>query len=159
MAKGIDRITWTFDPLQSRNAYLNFAKLGVKADRYKVNYYGETSSFLHSIGTDRLWVTWELESDRVRQRLEGFSGNSLPATEVDRATILLRHGESKEPILRNDSPSENGAVIEIPLDINALIANDIGLAVRWREATRHVFPSLLDEGYYVEQFDLDKVRT
>nr|MBA3513295.1 GNAT family N-acetyltransferase [Pyrinomonadaceae bacterium] len=37
LAKGIDRITWTFDPLQSRNAYLNFAKLGVKADRYKVN--------------------------------------------------------------------------------------------------------------------------
>src|SRR5882762_7257164 len=48
LTKGIDTITWTFDPLQSLNAYLNVAKLGVIADRYRVNYYGETTSFLHS---------------------------------------------------------------------------------------------------------------
>src|SRR3977135_2331270 len=54
LANGIDTITWTFDPLESLNAYLNVAKLGVIADRYRVNYYGETTSFLHSVGTDRL---------------------------------------------------------------------------------------------------------
>ena len=57
VALGVRRITWTFDPLQSRNAHLNFNKLGVIADRYLVNYYGETSSFLHRAGTDRLWVS------------------------------------------------------------------------------------------------------
>jgi chorismate synthase len=67
---GIKRITWTFDPLQSRNAHLNFNKLGVIADRYYVDYYGVTSSFLHRFGTDRLWVTWLLESERVRSRLQ-----------------------------------------------------------------------------------------
>jgi predicted GNAT superfamily acetyltransferase len=66
---GIKRITWTFDPLQSRNAHLNFNKLGVIADRYYVDYYGVTSSFLHRFGTDRLWVTWLLESERVKSRL------------------------------------------------------------------------------------------
>jgi len=70
MALGVKRITWTFDPLQSRNAHLNFGKLGVIADRYYVDYYGVTSSFLHQFGTDRLWVTWLLNSERVKARVE-----------------------------------------------------------------------------------------
>ena len=60
LARGVDAITWTFDPFQSRNAYLNFALLGVTADRYLRDFYGETSSPLHAGGTDRLWVTWHL---------------------------------------------------------------------------------------------------
>jgi predicted GNAT superfamily acetyltransferase len=60
LARGVDRITWTFDPLQTRNAFLNFAKLGVIADRYLPDFYGETSSPLISGGSDRLWVTWHL---------------------------------------------------------------------------------------------------
>src|SRR5215218_8985687 len=32
MAQGIGSISWTFDPLQSLNAYFNFSKLGVLAD-------------------------------------------------------------------------------------------------------------------------------
>ena len=60
LARGVDRITWTFDPFQARNAYLNFMRLGVIADRYLCDFYGETSSPLHAGGTDRLWVTWHL---------------------------------------------------------------------------------------------------
>lgn len=66
LAMGIDRITWTFDPLRSRNAYFNFRKLGALSDEYRVNFYGDsTSSFLHSIGTDRLWITWILNRQRA----------------------------------------------------------------------------------------------
>ncbi|HET7704815.1 MAG TPA: GNAT family N-acetyltransferase [Thermoanaerobaculia bacterium] len=65
LAKGIDTITWTFDPLQSRNAHLNFTRLGATADRYLRDFYGETTSPLHrGIGTDRLWVTWNLRESR-----------------------------------------------------------------------------------------------
>ena len=47
-------MTWTFDPLQSLNAYLNFTKLGVVSNRYLPEFYGEDpSSFLHQTGTDR----------------------------------------------------------------------------------------------------------
>lgn len=60
IARGVSRITWTFDPLQTRNAFLNFEKLGVIADRYLRDFYGETTSPLHAGGTDRLWVTWHL---------------------------------------------------------------------------------------------------
>jgi len=69
LENGLDEITWTFDPLQSLNAHLNFSKLGVVSRRYLVNFYGEASSSpLHSgFGTDRLWVSWLLNSDRVKQ--------------------------------------------------------------------------------------------
>ena len=67
LARGVDRITWTFDPLQPRNAHLNFTHLGVIADRYLRDFYGATTSPLHEHGTDRLWVTWFLdENNRPR---------------------------------------------------------------------------------------------
>lgn len=74
LAQGITRMTWTFDPLQSLNAYFNFCKLGVVSYEYKINFYGpETSSVLHRIGTDRLLVTWELDSDRRDRALNDGS--------------------------------------------------------------------------------------
>lgn len=70
LERGVRRITWTFDPLQSRNAHLNFNRLGVTAERYLRDFYGETTSPLHrGIVTDRLWVSWDLEwsaGDRAR---------------------------------------------------------------------------------------------
>lgn len=71
LAQGINLMTWTFDPLQSLNAHFNFNKLGVIADRYLINFYGEDApSFLHRNGTDRLWVTWLLTSRRVSELLD-----------------------------------------------------------------------------------------
>ena len=65
IAQGIDLITWTFDPLQSLNAHFNFNKLGVVADRYLPDFYGdEPASFLHQTGTDRLWVSWFVSESR-----------------------------------------------------------------------------------------------
>lgn len=100
IARGVDRITWTFDPLQTRNAYLNLEKLGVVADRYLPDFYGETTSPLHAGGTDRLWVTWHLhgrpeflrESTRVavtnrvetRRGLERAFADGLVAVGFDR---------------------------------------------------------------------------
>jgi predicted GNAT superfamily acetyltransferase len=43
LERGIERMTWTFDPLQSLNAHFNFSKLGVISDQYKINFYGEST--------------------------------------------------------------------------------------------------------------------
>jgi predicted GNAT superfamily acetyltransferase len=150
LAKGIDRITWTFDPLQSRNAYLNFAKLAVKADRYKIDYYGETSSFLHTTGTDRLWVTWELKTDRVRQRLERGAKQPVPLrlAEVPR---WVRVGENNAPVSM-EYPDAESSVIEIPEEIDLIVKTDPKLARRWRESTRDAFTRAIDAGLVVEEF-------
>jgi len=170
LAKGIDRITWTFDPLQSRNAHLNFAKLGVTADRYRINYYGETSSFLHRAGTDRLWVTWHLNSERVKKLLHnastprndcrgvppwapaGSESSTLPQTDSPTpATVLLEVGDKDDPV-NNNRPFDNEAIIEIPQDINRILTDDMELAVRWREATRQAFTAAIDAGLSVHEF-------
>lgn len=150
LASGFEHITWTFDPLQSRNAYLNFARLGVKADRYKINYYGETTSFLHSTGTDRLWVTWELKSDRVRQRLEHAPNPPGPQDLADLPALVRVLNNNTPGCL--DYPGTESSVIEIPSSIDSLVETDPVLAHRWREATRAAFTSALDAGLLVEDF-------
>ena len=76
LAMGITEMTWTFDPLRSLNAHLNFSKLGVISGSYRVDFYGpQTSSHLHTNGTDRLWVTWHMADSRVQQRLNGKDGS------------------------------------------------------------------------------------
>jgi predicted GNAT superfamily acetyltransferase len=84
LARGVDRITWTFDPFQARNAYLNFMRLGVTADRYLRDFYGETSSPLHAGGTDRLWVTWHLNGrPPIAETSERIAIASREKTRVD----------------------------------------------------------------------------
>ena len=78
-SRGVDRITWTFDPHQARNAYLNFALLGVTANRYLRDFYGATTSPLHAEGTDRLWVTWNLDG-RAEARPHTSTRISIPAS-------------------------------------------------------------------------------
>lgn len=151
LAQDIDQITWTFDPLQSRNAYFNFAKLGVIADSYRVDFYGAaTSSFLHQAGTDRLWVTWLINSERVRERLNDERKVSvLP----DGTRPLVEVGIDLAPRITESTDLQGGyLVIEIPADINALQLEKPGLAVEWRKATRWAFSHAMTQGYVVEEF-------
>jgi predicted GNAT superfamily acetyltransferase len=71
MARGIELIEWTFDPLEIKNAYLNLEKLGAIARRYNINQYGITSSPLQGgLPSDRLIAEWWLKSNRVQTLLE-----------------------------------------------------------------------------------------
>jgi predicted GNAT superfamily acetyltransferase len=70
LARGIDLIEWTFDPLEIKNAYLNLEKLGAIARRYNINQYGITSSPLQGgLPSDRLIAEWWLKSKRVEMLL------------------------------------------------------------------------------------------
>jgi predicted GNAT superfamily acetyltransferase len=72
LARKIDLIEWTFDPLEIKNAYLNIARLGAIARTYSVNHYGASSSPLQGgLPTDRLVAEWWLRSRRVQRVLEG----------------------------------------------------------------------------------------
>ncbi|HET8985140.1 MAG TPA: hypothetical protein VFN03_05205 [Trueperaceae bacterium] len=66
-------ITWTFDPLQSRNANLNFEHLGVVSHEYLVDFYGVMAGPLGSNASDRLVALWLLDSEPVRRRASEWS--------------------------------------------------------------------------------------
>jgi predicted GNAT superfamily acetyltransferase len=71
LARGIELMEWTFDPLEIKNAYLNIEKLGAIARRYNVNQYGITSSPLQGgLPTDRLVAEWWMKSRRVETVLQ-----------------------------------------------------------------------------------------
>jgi predicted GNAT superfamily acetyltransferase len=71
MARGIDLIEWTFDPLQLKNAHFNLVRLGAVVRRYIPNFYGQTSSPLHAgLPTDRLVAEWWVNSKRVQAALD-----------------------------------------------------------------------------------------
>ncbi len=70
LARGIELIEWTFDPLEIKNAYLNIEKLGAIVRRYNINQYGITSSPLQGgLPSDRLIAEWWLKSKRVEALL------------------------------------------------------------------------------------------
>jgi predicted GNAT superfamily acetyltransferase len=150
LGQGIRRMTWTFDPLQSANAHLNFRKLGATCNSYWVNFYGETSSFLHRGGTDRLWLTWDLDSPRVLRRLE----DEPPAEPPESAMPLVRvtaDGTPEELELGAAMTAER-TLIEIPDDINACGREKPECAARWRELTRHAFSEAFKQGFLVADF-------
>lgn len=128
IAQGIGLMTWTFDPLQSLNAHFNFSKLGVVANRYLPDFYGdEAASFLHQTGTDRLWVSWLVSTERVKKLIDG---NAEPAQVESGDTVS----------------------IEIPADINSLQQQEPRTALKWREETRRAFMEALNAGYVVVGF-------
>lgn len=167
LAGGIELMTWTFDPLQSRNARLNFARLGAVSDSYRVDYYGDVStSALHrGTGTDRLWVTWHLTDERVGRRLAGENVDGetkeyrearavLERDELDRAVPLVQSDEDGSPVTAQIAQGVRGELvsIDIPEDINALVGHDAALALKWREATRAAFGEAFAAGFIAEDF-------
>jgi predicted GNAT superfamily acetyltransferase len=155
MAMGIHEMTWTFDPLQSRNAHFNFSKLGVVSDAYKVDFYGpETSSILHQNGTDRLWVRWVLDSRRAKARLAGRNGRSETLDAMRLLAPLVRFDPSGEPARANlrESLDRQRLSIEIPGDILEVERSNMELAREWREATRWAFREAVKAGFFVAEF-------
>jgi predicted GNAT superfamily acetyltransferase len=150
LEKGFEHITWTFDPLQSTNAHLNFHKLGVVSSKYKVNFYGDQSSSpLHRcIGTDRLWVEWFLKSPRVAERMQARQVQVL-----DGAERLIHVGSDGMPVRsRAGGLNSAPAAIEIPERIGLLQRENSAAAVAWREATRAAFVDAFAAGYVVDDF-------
>lgn len=154
LSMGIETITWTFDPLRAVNANLNFSRLGVTANRYDVDYYGETSSFLHRYGTDRLWVTWALRSQRTRERIEGRKPAQLDARFSENSTVLVRCADGTLPLISKEPPGDT-ALIEIPANLSEVSKEQPDLASEWRAATRQAFTTALKSGYVVEDFRFD----
>jgi predicted GNAT superfamily acetyltransferase len=67
LARGIQVIEWTFDPLQLKNAWFNIEGLGAIARRYVRNQYGiSTSALQGGLPTDRLVAEWWIAAERFR---------------------------------------------------------------------------------------------
>ena len=103
LARGIDLIEWTFDPLEIKNAYFNF-RLGAIARRFIPNMYGTTTSPLHGgLPTDRLIAEWRLRSLRVSRALadKRSSARKPRKKELERVKIPVDFAQ-----IRGTNPEE-----------------------------------------------------
>lgn len=149
---GVERVYWTFDPLESKNAYLNFNRLGVTAAEYRRDFYGATHSVLHEdIGTDRLVALWEIAAPRVVDRLLGTTGQRpLTEEELDRMPLVNESFEGVEGPISMEPDLEVTARrmrLAIPGDIQQLKARSPAIAREWRRITRAAFETYFARGY------------
>ncbi|MDQ7992592.1 MAG: GNAT family N-acetyltransferase [Propionicimonas sp.] len=139
---GVRTITWTFDPLVARNAYINLTLLGADLVEYLPDLYGPMTDGLNAgQASDRLLVSWDLAAATPRSddpprgapaALVLADGRPLPALDA-----LARARE---------------CTVAVPSDIEALRRTDPGLATAWRTAQRAVFTGLLASGWSVTGF-------
>jgi predicted GNAT superfamily acetyltransferase len=155
MAMGINEITWTFDPLRSLNAHFNFCKLGVISDSYRPDFYGpQTSSHLHTNGTDRLWVTWRLPDASVQGKLNGKDKSAEVLDTLKHLDPLIRFNGDGRPAEGDMKAllSRQRVAIEIPREIGQMEQSDPPRAGEWRLATRRAFVESLSAGFVVKEF-------
>jgi predicted GNAT superfamily acetyltransferase len=158
--QGLDRITWTYDPLQSRNAKLNITKLGAVCNTYFSNFYGELRDQLNKgLPTDRFQVDWWVNSTRVKHRL-----SKSPRKHLDLAHYLSADSIRLNATYLNDNglvapqtfnislTSSNFLLLEIPADIATIKRTDPELALEWRLHTRKIFQDTFNAGYLVTDF-------
>ena len=74
IAKGYDRMHWTYDPLETRNGYLNLTKLNGICDTYIENCYGEMDDeFNKVLPSDRFEVHWYLKARMLLKNMNRTS--------------------------------------------------------------------------------------
>lgn len=160
LAQGYDLIEWTFDPMQAMNAHFNFAKLGGVVSEYAINFYGESTSALHrGTPTDRIVLSWKLNSPHVVRRLETPVALRARAQEVDEAPIVnttTMEGEWRKTTAIDLTRSERRVWIEIPTGFTQMQQQAPDRALAWRMDVRQMFQEYLGKGYRAVDFVLQR---
>ncbi len=146
--RGIPLVRWTFDPLLSRNAHVNLAKLGAEADRFLPNFYGEMTDTLNrGERSDRLLVRWDL----IRP-----IPDAPPVAPAGDQILGRRGGDPDAPEPSEVRPPTGAvALIEIPRGYQELRERDPALADAWRDAAGRAFQACFAAGLVATGFTGD----
>ena len=141
---GYELVTWTFDPLEARNAYINLHRLGCVARLYDRDHYGAMEDELNrGLPSDRFEAEWWLRREK-------------PVPGADEPRVMLRVGTDGAPIRdRVDLSSATSVLIGVPPDIQAVKRTNHDLALRWRMESRAAFEAALAAGLIALDFRRD----
>lgn len=160
--QGVGHITWTFDPLLSRNAHLNISRLGAVCSRYLRSYYGAMRDGLNAgLDSDRFEVDWWLNSKRTIRRLSYETRPHLSRSDFEAVQAEILNPSSMNgaglpvpPTQVEPVPAyqQKMCLVEIPSDFQALRRAEPELSLAWRLQTRTLFENLFQQGYLVTDF-------
>jgi predicted GNAT superfamily acetyltransferase len=112
LAREIEEVTWTMDPMVARNARFNLHKLGAVGAAFHRDYYGPMEdAFNRGERSDRLEIRWDLRSERVA---EAMDGTPVDPTVTDASTVVrvpqdylaLRERDESEARRRRDQVAD-----------------------------------------------------
>jgi predicted GNAT superfamily acetyltransferase len=151
--QGLRLITWTYDPLESKNARLNIAKLGAVCNTYIRNYYGELRDDINlGLATDRFQVDWWIATPHVETHLARQQTSLLSYLQED-VTILnpATWDERGLPVCANpiESRRPDRFLVEFPADFQAVKRADNALAIAWRLHLRSICEAAFPDGFTV----------
>ena len=179
LGRGIESITWTFDPLVRRNALFNIVKLGARVEHYLTDFYGSMHDGLNNGDeSDRLFVRWSLSEHSVELAADGSrpaAADGSPRAAVDGSRPAAVDGSprsaadrarldeaasfvlSVEPDGRpriGDGPvvGVGPRICQIPPDIERLRVVSPRHALEWRHAVRAVLGGALADGFAIDGF-------
>jgi predicted GNAT superfamily acetyltransferase len=93
----LDWVTWTFDPLVSRNAWFNLEVLGARVAEYLVDFYGPMTDAINSQDeTDRLVMAWSTSDDE--HDLEFSEEDPVVHVKVPHDIVVLRRTDPAEAL-------------------------------------------------------------
>ncbi|HMV94786.1 MAG TPA: hypothetical protein PKE35_04680 [Anaerolineales bacterium] len=158
----LDHVTWTYDPLLSRNAYLNISKLGAVCVTYRRSEYGDMRDGLNAgLPSDRFQVDWWINTPRVERRLSKRPRPTLKLSHVASSGLRqfypLRTSTNGLPQPPEHVPPFDDRLLlaEIPSDFTALKSQDFALARDWRFFTRELFETAFEKNFIVTDFVFD----
>jgi predicted GNAT superfamily acetyltransferase len=160
--QGLDRITWTYDPLLSRNGHLNIARLGAVCNTYLREVYGDMRDGLNAgLASDRFQVDWWINTKRVEGCLGSHPRPALTLADLEAAEAQTLYsvdsvGNFLRPPKHLNTAEANLLLAEIPSDFMQLKTEDFELARAWRFFSREMFESCFSAGYLVTDFIFDK---
>lgn len=153
--QGLHLITWTYDPLESKNANLNIAKLGAVCNTYLRDYYGELRDELNQgLATDRFQVDWWIAARRVDTRLAERRAPLRLHHYLDAGALILNPATWADrdlPVcaeLIGPLPSDR-FLVEFPANFQATKHADNVLASAWRLQLRRICEAAFAAGFTV----------
>ncbi|MEK5442270.1 GNAT family N-acetyltransferase [Fredinandcohnia sp. FSL W7-1320] len=147
---GYKKMTWTFDPLEIRNGYLNLCKLGGYVNIYIPDYYGNLEDKLNrGLPSDRFLIEWELASERAEIAASGDS--IFDDGWEDYPSLLHWRLENNQLIPEDVQPLSNhkGFLVAIPKEIQRIKNEKFDIVKKWRVKTRDLFTIAFFNGYKV----------
>lgn len=162
--QGLGLMTWTYDPLLSKNAYLNIALLGAVCKTYRRNEYGNMIDELNAgIVSDRFQVDWWLNTKRVEKHLNEDERIPLSLENYQIGGAQMLYSAETDPdlgLLRAPKyytqPERKLLLMQIPNDYQTLRKTHFELARDWRFFTREIFETAFNAGYIVTDFVYDR---
>lgn len=144
--EGFSYITWTFDPLESKNAFINIHHLQAIGAIYLENHYGDLDDGLNSgLPTDRIQIVWDMKiGEHERMTMDGAR------------LLLAKDVLGKPKRMEQDLLTENVWMVGIPSDFQAIKATNLALAKSWRLESRATFQALFSAGFEAVGYQLDE---